>query len=230
MKILTRVLTSALLISASVVCAAPVNQFYGAIEGGIYQAQFNSSYIDQTDVIPQNISGSLIQNGYIGGLALGYTRLINPRYFVSVELTGNIEGDSALYQSGAANTAFSDKIQINDNVDLSLVPGIMTESAFSPYFRLGISYASVRDRLTSPVGYDPTNTQFNSNKNIFGLVAGLGVKYAINDRIGLFVEANYHDYGTINFSSFQNFSADYTHSAHLYSYAALIGATYAFNV
>jgi len=222
-------MTTIFLTGASVSYAAPTNQFYGAIQGGIFEARFNNNYLDQTDLIPQNISDSLTQNGYTGGLALGYTRLINSRYFVDMELAGNVDGNSALYQSGAANTAFSDKVELDHHIDLTFAPGILTQSDFSPYLKLGISYASVRDYLTSPVGYDPITTQYNTHRNVFGFVTGLGVRYSITDRVKLFAETNYHDYGTLNFSSFQNFSANYTHSAHVYSYGVVLGAMYAFN-
>jgi len=229
MKHITKIATLFTL-STSLACAFSPNQFYGAVQAGIYRAQFNNKYLDQTDFIPQNISDSIMQNGYLGGLTIGYTRLINENYFIGAELTGNITGNSALYQTGAANTAFSDNIQINRSVDLTVTPGIITKSAFFPYVRVGVSRASVLDHLTSPVGYNPVMTQYNTNQNVNGFVAGLGVRYIINDRGWLFVETNYHDYGTVNFSSFQNFSASYSHSAHVYSYAALIGAAYAFNV
>lgn len=210
--------------------AIPNNQFYGSVQGGIFQARFNSNYLDQTDVIPQNISNSLTQNGYTGGLAVGYTRLLGSRYLFNLELAGNLDGNSALYQSGAANTAFSDKIELNHHIDLSVAPGIITASDFFPYLKLGVSYASVRDYVSSPVGYDPIMMQYNSNKNIWGLVAGLGMKYRATEHVGIFAEADYHDYGTLNLSPFQNFSANYTHSARIFSYSIVVGATYAFNI
>lgn len=230
MKILNKLVVSGFLIHASVVYAIPVNQFYGALQGGIFQAQFNSKYLDQSDLIPQNISNTLIQNGYTGGVTLGYTHLINTHYFFSLELTGNLDGNSASFQSGGANTAFSDQIQINNHIDFAVIPGIITQSAFFPYIKLGVSRAVVQDNLSSPVGYDPVMTAYNSNQVIYGFLAGLGVRYWINNRSWLFIEENYHDFGTVNLPSFQNFSANYTHSAHVYSYATLIGVSYAFNV
>ncbi len=231
MKILNRILVSSIfLIYSSFTDALPVNQFYVAVDAGIFKAQFNNKYLDQSDLIPQNITNSSMQNGYTGGLTLGYTRLLNTRYFMGFELSGNLDGNSALFQSGAANTAFSDQIQMNNHVDFTVIPGVMTQSGFFPYIKLGISRASINDNLTSPVGYDPIMTRFNSNQNSFGFVAGLGVRYLSSDHSWIYVEENYHDYGTVNFSAFQNFSANYSHSAHIYSYATLIGASYAFNV
>ncbi len=233
MQLFATRLTSAIFLASVSVSHAnmafPSDQFYAAIQGGIFQGQFDSRYVDQTDIIPQNISTTLTQNGYTGGLAIGYTHLVNARYFANIELAGNLDGNSALYQSGAANTAFSDKIELKYHFDLTVAPGIITHSDFSPYLKLGISYASVQDNLTSPVGYDPIMMQYNTHKNKWGFVGGLGVRYSITPRVKLFAEANYHDYGTINLSAFENFSATYSHSAHLYSYGAAMGVTYIFN-
>lgn len=230
MKFFTKIVFFVILIQSSITYAMPINQFYGAIEGGVFKAQFNNKYSDLTDLIPQNVTNASLQNGYTGGVRIGYTRLLNKLYFTGIELSGNLNGNSALYESGAATTAFSDNIQINHNLDLAFIAGIKTDSAFYPYLKIGVSYASIHDRLTSPVGYNVLITSYNINKNGYGGVMGVGVKYTINERSGLFIEANYHDYGTLNLLPFQNFSASYAHSAHIYSYAALIGASYAFNV
>lgn len=219
-----------LIILTSNAFALPVNQFYGSLLAGIYQAQFNSSYLDQTDDIPANVSDTFMQNGYTGGVAIGYTHLINPSYFVSLELAGNWNGHTALYQNGGTSTSFSDSVSVDHQFDLTVIPGVVTASAFFPYIKLGISQGHISDSLTSPAGYDPVMTQYNSTKTVYGFVAGLGVRYAVNDRFSLSIETNYHDYGTVNFPSFQNFTATYSHSAHIYAYAAQLGATYNFNI
>jgi len=227
MKIFKKMLLATLLTHVSMSDALPSNQFYASLEAGIFKGQFNSKYLDQTDLIPQNISESLMQNGYSGGLALGYTHSFNSHYFVGLELAGVKDGNSASFQSGAANTSFSDQIQMNSHVDFTVIPGVMTQSGFLPYIKVGISRASINDYLTSPVGYDPVMTNYNSSQTSYGFVAGLGLRYLLNDHSWLFVEENYHDYGSVNFSAFQNFSASYSHSAHIYSYATLIGASIA---
>lgn len=229
-KNLTTLSLGFFLISTSTTYAVPAHQFYGAIQAGVFRAQFNNKYSDQTDIIPQNITNASMQNGYSGGLTLGYTHTLNANYFVSIDLSGDLDGNSALYQSGATNTAFSDTININHHIDLSFMPGVISLSRFYPYLKIGISYASITDHLNSPVGYEPIFTDYSSHKNSLGLVLGMGVRYIVNDHLWLFVETNYHDYGSTHLTSFQNFTASYTHSAHLYSYGTLLGAAYSFNV
>ncbi len=207
----------------------PSKQFYAAIDAGIFQANFGSHYLDQSDVIPQNISESVLQNGYTGGIALGYKQWVNPRYYLGGEISAHLNSDSAIYQSGAATAAFSDTLQLNNYYDFTLVSGMISNSSFSPYLKLGLSYAVIHDNLVSPVGYTPLITSYHTNKNALGFVAGLGVTHLLSEKIALFSELNFHDYGTLNFDDFQNFTADYTHSARLRSYGVSIGAAYTFN-
>ena len=207
----------------------PDKQFYASVNAGIFQANFNSNYLDQTDVISQNISESVLQNGYTGGIAFGYNQIINPHYFLGGEVSAHLNSNAAEYQSGAATAAFSDSLKLKHYFDFTLVSGIITNSSFIPYLKLGLSYAAISDNLMSPVGYTPDITYYHTNKNALGFAAGLGVKHLFSNKISLFSEINYHDYGTLNFHDFQNFTADYTHSARLCSYGLSVGAAYTFN-
>jgi opacity protein-like surface antigen len=207
----------------------PNSQFYAAVDAGIFQANFNSNYIDQTDIISQNISESVLQNGYTGGVALGYNQIFSSHYFFGGEISAHLNSDSANYQSGAATAAFSDTQKWHNYYDFTLLSGIITKSSFSPYLKLGLSYAIVPDNLNSPVGYTPTPVNYHTNKNVLGFTAGLGIKHLLTKKVFLFSELNFHDYGTIHFNDFQNFTADYTHSTHLCSYSLSVGAAYSFN-
>ena len=207
----------------------PNKQFYAAVDAGIFQANVGSNYLDQTDVISQNISESIMQNGYTGGVALGYNQLVYSHYFLGGEISAHLNSGSATYQSGAATAAFSDKLKLNNYFDFTLVSGIITNSSFSPYLKLGLSYAVIHDNLVSPVDYTPVLTTYDTNKNALGFAAGLGITHLLSKKIALFSEINFHDYGTLNFKDFQNFTADYTHSVHLCSYGLSVGAAYIFN-
>ena len=87
---------------------------------------------------------------------------------------------------------------------------------------------TIQDYLTSPVGFLATNTNFNSHETSFGVVAGLGVSKLISDHVSIFTEATYRDYGSVTFKNFQNFTANYTHTAHIYASDVVLGASYKF--
>jgi opacity protein-like surface antigen len=204
------------------------HQYYIAANAGIIEADFNNKFSDQTDEIPQNIAQTTEQHGYTGGIALGYRRLVNPFYIIGTELSVNIDGSTALFQSGASTTAFTDKLKLRNHIDWVLKLGTLVTETVEAYLKFGLSNASVQDNLTTPVGYLAEMTTFNDQENLIGFTAGLGFRKALNKHISVLTELNYHDYGTATFNDFQNFSATYTHSAHVYTYDAKVGIAYDF--
>ena len=228
-KISKKLCLLALMLSSSTF-ASKDNYIYVSAGLGIFQADFDANYLDQTDTIHQNFAQTALQHGYTGGIAIGYSRLLTPDYFAGAEISANLDGHNASFQSGASSSSFSDQTQIKNHVDLTFVPGMKLSHSIITYLKLGLSYASIQDHLTSPAGFTPDIITTNSNKNALGFAAGLGVARSLTENTALFVEANYHDYGSIDFSNFQNFSATYTHSAHVYSYDVMAGVSYSFNV
>jgi opacity protein-like surface antigen len=200
------------------------NAYYIALDAGTFQGSFNQEYTDKTDIIAQNISESVLQNGYTEGLSIGYQRLVNNIYLVGAELSANLDSHKASFQSGASTTAFSDNAEIKNHFDLVFVPGMMLNESWEAYAKIGISYAFLQDTLTSPIGFIPTITSFNSTPNTLGFASGLGIKKFFTDTLFMFAEGDYHDYGSVTFSDFQNFSANYTHTAYVNSYSVVLGA------
>ena len=225
-------ITFTLCLSAAFISSVAVAQqnhfFYVSANAGIFQGSFNNRFLDQTDVIQQNIVQPADQHGYTGGIAVGFRQLISQTYFLGAELSQQIDGQYASFQSGAATAAFSDQAQIKSHADLEIIPGMMLSDAVAAYLKLGLSHAIIHDSLSTPSGYTPTIVNVNNNQNALGFAAGLGIEKSITKNIALFTEANYNDYGTVNFSNFQNFSTTYTHSSHIYSYDVVVGASYQF--
>lgn len=215
-------------VNASTGFAVPSSAFYIAANAGIMQVNFNQKYLDQVDLIKQNIADTVTQNDYNAGLAIGYSKLFYNQYLLGAELSGNLDSHNALYQNGAAGISMTDTTQINNHIDLTFVPGIMLSKAVAAYLKLGVSFASIQDNLTSPTGFTPTIMSFNSNANATGFVGGLGIKVFMTEHVALFAEGNYRDYGSVNFANFSNFTATYTHSAHVYAYGLALGAAYNF--
>lgn len=204
------------------------NGYYIAGKVGIFQADFNNRYLDQTDVIPQNIAQLASQRGYTGGIAVSYRQDFASQYWLGAELSTSLDGNKALFQSGASTTAFSDAARVRYHTDLLAVSGIKLSECVSSYLKLGLSLAVIHDGLTSPVGFIPIFTGYHSSKSYFGFAAGLALEKAITNTISIFTEADYHDYGSVKFKSFQNFSAAYTHKSHIYTYDVVVGTSYQF--
>ena len=230
-KIIPALLLSAAALS-STAFANDNHYFYLGADGGIFKADFDNLYVDQTDPIPQNFEQTVTQHGYTGGVLLGYRQAIRSQYFIGGEISSNWNSGDALYQEGASNATFSNKTQINHHMDFAVVPGLKISSTVTAFMKLGLSVAWMQDNLTSqayPTGfYIPATTYYSDKKTETGFVAGLGVSKAVCKHMDLFASADYHDYGTVNFSTFQNYSAAYTHSSKVFSYDVLAGAAHRF--
>lgn len=195
-------------------------------EGGVFNGKFDMTYQDQTDVIPQNIQESVFQHGYSLGLRIGYDKLFRNGYLLGAELSGDYHSNKAIFASGAATTAFSDQMYLNGSLDLAMVGGMLITENTAWYGKLGMSYGFIGDRLTSPAGYTPMMVQTNSTRQNWGGVIGVGVKGFVADQLAVYTEYNYHDYGSVDFPNFTNFTATYSHSAHVYTQEVLFGLSY----
>src|SRR5436189_800735 len=117
-------------IFATVICissliAAPAfatTGYYIAGNAGIFQGNFNQRYLDQTDLIIQNIQQTVQQNGYTGGVAIGYSHKVAGQFLLGAELDSNWDTNQSTFQSGSSSSAFSDVIQIKNHIDLTVVP------------------------------------------------------------------------------------------------------------
>jgi opacity protein-like surface antigen len=220
------------MVASSSLLASSLNNdrtpIYVAAKVGIFQASFNSTYLDQADLIQQNIAQLFQQHGYTEGLAIGYSKVFYQQYLAGIELSGSYDSHAGNFQAGASTAAFSDNVRINNHFDLTFVPGLMLNDATAVYLKLGVSRASIQDTVYSPTGFTPTIARFTNNTNANGFVAGLGFERSIIKNVSVFVEGNYRDYGTATLASFQNFTASYSNSSHIYTYDASLGVAYHF--
>lgn len=215
---------------ASLLISAPAcADYYVAAKAGLLQGAFNQSYYDLSDTIPQDIAIDIQQYGYTGGLAVGYQQMMTPILFLGGELSGNLDMHEAVFATGASTAAFTDTIQIQSHADLTLVPGVMLSDTASAYLKVGLAYARVTDNLVSPSGVFANMTTTNSNnQSIFGFAVGLGFSKYINKQFAVFTEAVYRDFGNIDLPGFQNFTANYSHSVHVYATSFETGVAYHF--
>lgn len=225
-KISTLVCFSAAVFSVSVF--ANHHYFYAGINAGIFNGDFDNVYFDQTSTIAQNVQKEVAQRGYTGGVQLGYRKYLRHGYFVGVEASANADSNNATLREGASSLTFSDKTQFSGHADFVFVPGMTLTRTLSAYAKLGLSVARIRDNVVSPVGSSSTITSYSGASNPLGFAAGLGVSKNVCRYMSLFAEADYHDYGTVNFQNFQNYSVTYTHATHVHSYGVVVGANYRF--
>lgn len=214
---------------SSVVLADQTSYFYGAADVGVFNAAFDSLYAYQAPAVtnPQSITNTAYQRGYMGGLAVGYHRPFRGHYFYNSEISGDLDSDRSSFQSGASGP-FTDNMWINGHVDLSFVPGMMISHTMSLYMKMGLSVAFLQDRITSYTGSFNTQTGYSLSKAIPGFAAGLGVSKAVCQRVDIFSEVDYHDYGNQSLQTFSVQNATYAGSAKMHWYDWVVGAAYHF--
>jgi len=202
--------------------------WYVAAGASIFQGNYDLIYNDQIDDIPQNIRQTLQQYGYNGAIAFGYSKTFLNDYFAGAEVSAQYATYKANFDSGSVGTAFSDQIKIQSYYDLVFVPGFFITDTVAAYIKAGVSYAYIKDSLHTPTSSIPTYVTINNNSYLWGVALGIGLEKFITEQLALFSEFQYHDYGTVNFPAFPNFASTYSHSAHVYSEALMLGARYAF--
>lgn len=221
------VLLSWLVLPVFANAATPSDSWYYLSAGAsLLRASFNNTYTDQTDVIPQNIAEMSEQHSYTGTVSGGYRHPFSKPWYLGADLSASIDGHYATFKSGASSTAFSDQMQIKNHFDLTAVPGLQISDTVNMWLKLGLSYASLEDSVNSPAGYTPVSETTHTNKGIWGFAAGLGIENWLSGHTALFAALGYHDYGTVTLSQFQNFSATYTHSTHIYMSDVTVGVMY----
>jgi opacity protein-like surface antigen len=206
--------------------AMATHPFYLAANVGAFQGSYDQKLLDQLDIIPGDIGLTSEQHGYTGGLAIGYSKVVNQQYIVGAELSGNLDSNHAYYAEGSSAISINDTTEIKNHIDLTFVPGVLLTDTVTAYLKLGVSVASAQDSVNSPTYLTPgipTMVNYTTNKNITGFAGGVGIKKFLNDRFAVFIEGNYHDYGVINFNNVSNYSTTYSHSAHMYSYDGVVG-------
>lgn len=213
--------------ASSLACAATASgPWYLSASGSVFQGQFNTQYNDQTDAIQQNLRQSVQQNGYLGSIAAGYLHTCHNNYLLGGELSISGTTSTALYSAGAASNAINDKTSIPYFADLALLAGFVLSDSTYLYAKIGFSYAAIDSNLNSPTGFIPSYIQANATRYAPGGVFGLGLKKMINSHVAVYGEYNYHDYATVDFANFQNFTATYSHTVHASANSVGVGVTY----
>lgn len=231
MKVICRIIFALFLgtfSSLSFASATNDHVWYAAASAGIFQGLFNTQFNDQTDMIPNNFRQPVTQNSYTGALAVGYSQTCGNGYFCGGELSLGGATYHANFGAGAASAAFTNTIGINGNLDLAFIPGFLVTETIALYGKAGLSYACITSDVNSPTGFTPVFVNVSSTQRALGAVLGVGIEKILSQHSTLFLEYAYHDYGTVDFSPFSNFTATYSNSAHVYSNSLSLGLTYLF--
>lgn len=200
-------------------CPAPVmlkDGFYLGAQAG-YEAyrvrqSFSGSGISFNPVVAPT--------GWVGGLFIGYGQYLSDLFYLGGEIFGNVSGAETRNSIGIAGiggvTTASNKVQVNGNYGLALLPGIRLNNTSLGYLRLGWNWASIK--TTNNAFVPGVGTAHSSNTHTAnGFDFGLGIETLVYDNWSVRTE-----YTHTWFNSFSRGGANYSPSDNQF----LLGAVY----
>lgn len=198
--------------------------FYVGLNAGVFQSIFQLNYSDLTNAFPNNTNVNINQQGYTGGLALGYRWMYSPNYFLGYELQGSFDTNNTSY---AAQT-ITEQVSGKYHFDLTLDPGMRLAGNTFGYLKIGASYGYFKDQVNAPTGVFPTYVNTSKSHWLWGFVLGIGATKAITRNLMLFAEYNYRDFGNYNLPNFTAYTTTYSHTNRVYTNTYTFGLSYRF--
>jgi len=176
-------------VAAPVVTAPPPPPFWaGAYVGGqIGYAYTDFDFGDLTDDLGNVIDGDDSDNGFIGGITLGYLWSLNNGWYIGPEF----QYDWADLTARDSDTGAS--IDFDEIGRLKLVAGreVMAGQGLF-YGSAGVAYASLDDAGDIADGFDGSDTNW---------VIGIGYDHRIGDNWTIGGEYMYHDFDDLNLNT-----------------------------
>lgn len=129
-------------------------------------------------------------NGVMGGLSIGYMKMLNPRIVVGGELSSSLLNDGVADWVNRPGNHYSQRTRMKYMNNVSLKAGYLCKGVM-PYLKAGWSFAGVSDHVQR---YSPERINVIKKETRNGPLVGLGVETPINDKIGIGGEMIYTFY------------------------------------
>lgn len=118
--------------------------------------------------------------GWVGGLFIGYGQYLTDLFYLGGEIFGNFSGAESkttlsVVDPGEGVATASNKVQVNGNYGLALLPGVRLNDGALGYLRLGWNWASIKG--TNSVSVPGIGSGSHSNtKTANGFDLGVGIE------------------------------------------------------
>jgi len=190
-----------------------------------YNAFYNNPETDGGLRYFQNFANSTFKDGYIAGGEIGIIRAFRHLYNLGLMISGvgssekaqlmtHVDSDDSNAESGWVDIV--NKFSIKYQFDLAVMFGVKLTLKALMYAKIGPSYSSIDQNQTlssySDFASDYTYASYKNNKKRVGGVFGLGIKYFFTNRIGIFAEYDYYDYGKITLPTINPVNTDFVNA------------------
>ena len=168
--------------------------FYVGIQGG-----YDAYRVHDNIALPISTAlggnSNMHATGWVGGLFVGYGRVIGDTFYLGTEIFGNYNGSSSSYALASPVLGnYASKFTIKGNYGISLLPGVKVTSEALVYVRLGYNFATfqTQEYSTSTV---TSSTQTNTGN---GFNYGLGLETLAYKNFSVRAEYTYTNYTSFN--------------------------------
>jgi opacity protein-like surface antigen len=188
-----------------------------------YQAMYHNPETLAGYSYTQNYANDTFKNGYSLGASIDVLRAVRRIYGLGFmfswtgpssqsTLVNHVDSDFASAECGSAD--ITNQFSIRRQFDLALMFGAQLTSKGFIYGKIGPSVARIRDNenTVSLAGIDLSPVRKYSSiqyaENKWGIVFGLGLRYFLGNRISIFTEYDYYNYGKVILPTLTNMIFD----------------------
>jgi outer membrane immunogenic protein len=187
-------------------CPAPTflkDGFYVGVQGGydIYGVHEQISLPIGTALAGNTNSRSA---GWVGGLFLGYGRVVWNNFYIGTEFFGNYNGASTNYSLNSATLgSYASKFTTKSSYGISILPGYKITNETLGYVRLGYNWAKFKTQENST----STVTYASMNNTSSGFNYGVGLETLVYKNWSARAEYTYTNYTSFNSAMGTSFSS-----------------------
>lgn len=110
----------------------------------------------------------LAVNGWVGGMMLGYSMMVNNWFQLGAEVFANKNNGKLYYSNDAAGSTYTNQFEVKSSYGLGILPGIKLTDATLSFIRLGWNnaYVKTNETVTGAVRQSENNS---TNGFVFGV-------------------------------------------------------------
>jgi outer membrane immunogenic protein len=146
---------------------------------------------------PETYKATNKPDGFIGGLYVGYNKLLQNNWLIGVELAGNyvkIDKTSTLYNSAGSATSVKFNLKQKNEGALYLKFGKVINNQYMPYILGGVTGTKLEGTVI-----DGANS-YKDSDTVTGFTVGAGLEFKINRNWHARVQYRYSKYDDAKFS------------------------------
>jgi len=183
-------------LSVPVPCATPIelkDRYYIGVAAGydVYKMKDNISYQNDENQNAAKTNPELAVNGMIGDVIFGYGKFLgkNSNFYLGAELFANGSAADNDFQTNLPSipVIIDTDVVVNGSYGLAVLPGLRINKTTMMYLKVGYNWSTVSfdETVRSQNEFEFNSIEYHDEATIKGLLYGIGIESAFNDRFSL---------------------------------------------